>query len=244
MDNSMILVARLPTVNTLYQAQLLSAMTNIACNASDHEPGVRQFALLVPHNKTTSTAVYAIERYANHAAFQSHLQTAAVRDMFAWINATPIYGDNPPVVHQLSPLNSGPDDASVKPSSSSGQASAKNPFEYVSPALATTPNPFVVVRQFDYAGGADAAQASLPTWEQTVAAKIAGVNIDDGANGTGVLSYGVFGGVDHAERIFTITAYADEAAYQKDLKSRTDERDVDEAEPLLLQLRGGFLSRA
>ncbi|CAK7211893.1 hypothetical protein SBRCBS47491_001277 [Sporothrix bragantina] len=208
-------------------------MTNVSKNAFVNEPGVHQFALLTPrYNESDTTSLYSIERYTDDAAFQSHLNTSIVADMFKWINSTNIYQADP-TVYQLGPF--------VEANSTSSSISPSSPYEFTLPELATAEDPFVVVRQVDYAGGAAAANASLPYWRTVVARARDG---DDAKIPTGTLAYSVFQSADEAGRVFILAVYADEAAYRQNTAAEGREEGIELSQPLFLKLRGGFLYKA
>ncbi|KAL1901935.1 hypothetical protein Sste5346_001640 [Sporothrix stenoceras] len=239
MLGSMILVALLPTLNATYRDKLLETMTNVSHNAFANEPGVHQFALLTPrYNESDNTSLYSIERYTDNAAFQSHLNTSIVTDMFTWINASNIY-QAPPTVYQLGPLSSTTENAS---------STSPSPYEFVHPEVAKAEDPFVVVRQVDYAGGAKAANASLPYWKEVVArargdSEQSGDDEKDkpGSASTGTLAYGVFGSSDQAGRIFVLAVYVDETAFRQNTAAEGIEEGIEVSQPRFLKLRGGFL---
>ncbi|CAK7214319.1 hypothetical protein SCUCBS95973_002102 [Sporothrix curviconia] len=232
MLGSMILVALLPTLNSTYRDQLLETMTDVSKNAYAHEPSVHQFALLTPrYNESDTTSLYSIERYTDGAAFQSHLNTSIVQGMVRWINSSAIY-QAPPTVHHMAPLAEEAKNA----------MSSASPYEFTLPALATAEDPFVVVRQVDYAGGAAAANASLPYWRTVVArARDGSDTATTTATPTGTLAYGVFQSADEAGRVFIVAVYADEAAYRQNTAAEGSEEGIELLQPLFLKLRGGFL---
>lgn len=213
-------------------------MTNVSHNAFAHEPGVHQFALLTPrYNESDTTSLYSIERYTDDVAFQTHLNTSIVQDMFTWINASNIY-QAPPTVYQLGPLSSTEQNLS---------SSSPSPYEFINPVVATAADPFVVVRQVDYAGGAAAANASLPYWKAVVArARGDSEESDDkdknkGSPSTGTLAYGVLSSTEQAGRVFIVAVYADEAAFRQNTAAEGIEEGIEVSQPLFLKLRGGFL---
>ncbi|CAK7227453.1 hypothetical protein SEUCBS140593_006579 [Sporothrix eucalyptigena] len=228
MQGPMILVALLPTLNITYRDQLLSTMTNVSKNAFAYEPGVHQFALLTPrYNESDTTSLYSIQRYTDDAAFQSHLNTTIVQDMLRWINASSIYQAEP-TVYTLGEVEH------------QNTTSSSSPYEFVHPQLASEQDPFVVVRQVDYAGGAEAANASLPYWRTVVARSRDGSDADS-PGGTGTLAYSVFQSSDRAGRVFIVAVYADEAAYRQNTAAEGSEEGIELLQPLFLKLKGGFL---
>lgn len=212
-------------------------MTDVSHNAYAHEPGVHQFALLTPrYNESDNTSLYSIERYSDDNAFQSHLNTSIVTDMFTWINSSNIY-QAAPTVYQLGPLS---------PTTENASSAAPSPYEFVLPEVANAEDPFVVVRQVDYAGGANAANASLPYWKEVVArarGDLHETGDKDRADSpsTGTLAYGVFGSSDQAGRIFILAVYADETAFRQNTAAEGIEEGIEVSQPLFLKLRGGFL---
>lgn len=212
-------------------------MTNVSHNAFAHEPGVHQFALLTPrYNESDNTSLYSIERYTDNDAFQSHLNTSIVTDMFTWVNASNIY-QAAPTVYQLGPLS---------PSTENASSATPSPYEFVHPEVAKADDPFVVVRQVDYAGGAQAANASLSYWKEVVARAQGDLDGSDGQNktgspSTGTLAYGVFGSSDQSGRIFILAVYADESAFRQNTAAEGVEEGIEVSQPLFLKLRGGFL---
>jgi quinol monooxygenase YgiN len=200
---------------------------------------VHQFALLTPrYNESDTTSLYSIQRYTDDAAFQSHLNTRIVQDMFTWINASNIY-QAPPTVYQLGSLSSTTENVSF---------TTPSPYEFVHSEVATAEDLFVVVRQVDYAGGAAAANASLPYWKAVVArargdSGEGGDNDKDkgGSPSTGTLAYGVFSSSDQAGRVYIVAIYADEAAFRQNTAVEGIEEGIEVSQPLFLKLRGGFL---
>lgn len=112
-------------------------------------------------------------RYADQAAFNSHLSSKPVVEMFDWINSANIYS-RPAEFYSL---DSSPNLVSIRPE------------------LATTKDPYVVVRQTNYQGGKR--DQALSAWKNVVSAA---------KNESGTLLCGVYTDPTEPKRLFTIDA--------------------------------------
>ncbi|KAG4441279.1 hypothetical protein IFR05_003207 [Cadophora sp. M221] len=126
--------------------KLLGLMTGVSQNAFTNEPGVLKFGLFVPSEEPNDKLLYSIEEYANQAAFDSHILSKPVVEMFNWINSANIYSRPA----EFYTLDSSPELVSIRPE------------------LATVKDPYVVVRQTNYQDGKR--EQSLPGWKDVVAA--------------------------------------------------------------------------
>ncbi|PVH85153.1 hypothetical protein DL98DRAFT_651047 [Cadophora sp. DSE1049] len=121
-------------------------MTGVSQNAFANELGVLKFGLFVPSEEPNDKLLYSIEEYADQAAFNSHLSSKPVVEMFNWINSANIYS-RPAEFYSL---DSSPDLVSMRPE------------------LATAKEPYVVVRQTNYQVGKR--DQGVKAWKNVVSA--------------------------------------------------------------------------
>ncbi|KAL2071752.1 hypothetical protein VTL71DRAFT_12987 [Oculimacula yallundae] len=142
----LLIFASLLCVDSTTRDKLLDLMTGVSQNAFANETGVLKFGLFFPREEPNDKLLYSIEEYANQAAFDSHLASGPVVEMFKWINSANIYS-RPAEFYSL---DSSPE------------------FVTTRPELGTAKDPYVVVRQTNYLEGKR--ELALPAWTDVVSA--------------------------------------------------------------------------
>ncbi|KAH9207426.1 hypothetical protein DL95DRAFT_52669 [Leptodontidium sp. 2 PMI_412] len=107
----LLIFASLLCVDSATRDKLLGLMTGVSHNAFANEPGVLKFGFFVPSEEPNDKLLYSIEEYANQVAFNSHLTSTPVVEMFSWINSVNIYSRSA----EFYSLDSSPDTVSIRP---------------------------------------------------------------------------------------------------------------------------------
>ncbi|KAH8650080.1 4-coumarate-CoA ligase [Xylariales sp. PMI_506] len=130
----------------ILRKQLVEMREGLSCSeyALHNEPGVLKYAVLIPRNDEDQKSVYAIEEYADQAAFDAHMETQGVKEMIEWNGSTKLF-DGAPTIKQLEFLDG---------------------YNFSRPAANDAKDPHILFADLSY--HPDTVPQSLPYWKEVV----------------------------------------------------------------------------
>ncbi|CAK7203149.1 hypothetical protein SEUCBS139899_005878 [Sporothrix eucalyptigena] len=166
--------ARLPLHTAEAQQDLLRVVKPVTEFAFTGEPGVTKYAALTAQG---DHALYMLEEYVDQAASDSHIATEGVQNFVKWLG-TPGHVNGTPRVWFTVPTE----------------------YVHLSAPLADVKEPYVVVTEYNFPGGAS---ASLKLFEAPFAS----------AKERGALLYGVYTEKSNANVVLTAEVYSSASGY-------------------------------
>ncbi|KAF2000651.1 hypothetical protein P154DRAFT_563136 [Amniculicola lignicola CBS 123094] len=84
---SIVVIAELKAATKEARQTIIGALANVGQYSKANEPGVTRWAVFLPRDISNETSIYAIEEYANQAAFEQHMGCKVVTDLIAFFTA-------------------------------------------------------------------------------------------------------------------------------------------------------------
>ncbi|KAK3689166.1 hypothetical protein B0T22DRAFT_440661 [Podospora appendiculata] len=226
-----LLITKYLMVDTPARDKLLDIMINISKSVAVNEPDVLRYALLVPSDDDDRRTMYSIEEYTDDPAFQAHLATSGVKDMFAWVGSSPGQVFAPVGGVTCDRLDVTADVLALG---------------LVRPSFPGYPDPCIVVEKVEYENGK--IKDTLRDWRVAVEA----------ARGKedGTLMFGVYpyhhdafkekgeGDTVSSEKLFVVGAYESEEHWREVHGREESVEGRAGLERVVLKMKGGFLLRS